>query len=78
MPLTVNIAICILQLFLVSLAHAWLYSSGTEILSTTTHAPVRLRCINWYDAQMETFVSGGLDKRSCGAIAENIAEIGAN
>jgi hypothetical protein len=60
------------------LVRAWLYSSGTDIISATTHLPVRLRCVNWYGAHMETFVAGGLDKRSCGAIAESIRGIGAN
>lgn len=55
-----------------------MYSSGTDIISATTHLPVRLRCVNWYGAHMETFVAGGLDKRSCGAIAESIRGIGAN
>jgi hypothetical protein len=49
-----------------------------EIRSAETYLPVRLRCINWYGAHMETFVAGGLDKRSCGAIADSIGEIGAN
>jgi aryl-phospho-beta-D-glucosidase BglC (GH1 family) len=60
------------------LAHAWLYSHGTEIRSATTFLPVRLRCINWYGAHMESFVAGGLDKRSCRDIAESIKDIGAN
>jgi len=60
------------------LVHAWLYSHGTEIRSATTHLPVRLRCINWYGAHMESFVAGGLDKRSCRDIAQRIKEIGAN
>ena len=60
------------------LARAWLYSSGTEIRSATTHLPVRLRCVNWYGAHMESFVAVGLDKRSCGAMADTIVSIGAN
>jgi hypothetical protein len=68
----------IVQLAVLPLVHAWLYSGHSEIISATTHAPVRLRCINWYGAHMETFVAGGLDKRSCGAIADSIVSIGAN
>jgi Cellulase (glycosyl hydrolase family 5) len=64
--------------FLLPLVRAWLYSSGGEIRSDATHSPVRLRCINWYGAHMETFVAGGLDKRSCGGIADSILSIGAN
>lgn len=67
-----------LYVVVLPLVHAWLYSSGTEIRSVTTHLPVRLHCINWYGAHMQTFVSGGLDKRSCGAIADSIVGIGAN
>lgn len=78
MPLRVNRQLSLLQLSLLPLVHAWLYSSGTEIRSTTTHLPVRLRCINWYGAHMQTFVAGGLDKRSCGSIADSIVSIGAN
>jgi hypothetical protein len=51
---------------------AWLYSYDSELRSEATHLPVRLRCINWYGAHMETFVAGGLDTRSCGAIADRI------
>ena len=60
------------------LARAWLYSYATEIRSATTHLPVRLRCVNWYGAHMESFVAVGLDKRSCGAMADTIVSIGAN
>lgn len=67
--------LCVIALPLVP---AWLYSSGTDIISAETRLPVRLRCVNWYGAHMETFVAGGLDKRSCGAIAESIGRIGAN
>ena len=66
------------QLAVLPLVHAWLNSSGTDIISTATGDPVRLRCVNWYGAHMQEFVAGGLDKRSCGAIAENILSIGAN
>ena len=62
----------------VPLVRAWLYTHGTEIRSATTYLPVRLRCINWYGAHMESFVAGGLDKRSCREIAQSIKEIGAN
>lgn len=65
-------------LLLVPLVRAWLYSSGTEIRSATTYLPVRLRCVNWYGAHMESFVAGGLDKRSCRDIAQSIKQIGAN
>lgn len=68
----------LVYLVLVQLAHAWLYSFDAEIRSAETYLPVRLRCINWYGAQLESFVAGGLDKRSCGAIAESIKGIGAN
>ena len=68
----------LLYLSLLPLLHAWLYSFDTEIRSAETYLPVRLRCINWYGAHMESFVAGGLDKRSCRAIAQSIAEIGAN
>ena len=68
----------LLYLSLFPLVRAWLYSSGTEIRSAETYLPVRLRCINWYGAHMQDFVAGGLDKRSCGAIADSIGEIGAN
>lgn len=67
-----------LALVLLPLAQAWLNSSGTDIISTTTHLPVRLRCINWYGAHLQSFVAGGLDKRSCAAIADSIVSIGAN
>jgi len=60
------------------LVRAWLYSQGKNIRSDTTHSPVRLRCINWYGAHMDTFVAGGLDTRSCGDIAETILSMGAN
>ncbi len=70
--------ITIVHLALLPLARAWLYSFDTEIRSAETYLPVRLRCINWYGAQLESFVAGGLDKRSCGAIAESIKGIGAN
>ena len=78
MPLRVNRQLSLLQLSLLPLVHAWLYSSGNEIRSATTYLPVRLRCINWYGAHMESFVSVGLDLRSCGAIADSIVSIGAN
>jgi hypothetical protein len=65
-------------LVVLPLVHAWLYSHGTEIRSAITHLPVRLRCINWYGAHMESFVAGGLDKRSCRDIAQSIKSIGAN
>ena len=68
----------LVHLIVLPLVHAWLYSSGTDIRSVTTYLPVRLRCINWYGAHMETFVAGGLDTRSCGAIADTIVTIGAN
>lgn len=64
--------------FFLPLAHAWLNSSGTDIISTATRDPVRLRCVNWYGAHMESFVAGGLDKRSCVAIADSIVSLGAN
>jgi len=67
-----------LFLFLLPPVHAWLNSSGTDIVSTATGDPVRLRCVNWYGAHMESFVAGGLDKRSCGAIADSVVSIGAN
>jgi hypothetical protein len=66
------------QLVVLPLVRAWLYSFDREIRSAETYLPVRLRCINWYGAHMQTFVAGGLDTRSCGAIAESIAEIGTN
>jgi len=68
----------LVNLLVLPLAHAWLYSFDTEIRSVETYLPVRLRCVNWYGAHMESFVAGGLDKRSCGAIAESITGIGAN
>ena len=64
--------------FVLPLVHAWLNSSGTDIVSTATGDPVRLRCVNWYGAHLESFVAGGLDKRSCGGIADSIVSIGAN
>ena len=70
--------VCWLYSYVLPLAHAWLYSYGTEIRSTTTFLPVRLRCINWYGAHKQSFMAGGLDKRSCRDIAESIKEIGAN
>jgi endoglucanase len=66
------------QVALLHLVRAWLFSSAGAILSEDTLLPVRLRCINWYAAHMETFVTGGLDTRSCGAIADRIVAIGAN
>ena len=60
------------------LARAWLNSSGSDLISTTTRLPVRLRCVNWYGAHLHTFVAGGLDKRSCGEIAESVRQLGAN
>ncbi len=68
----------LLQLVLLSVVRAWLNSTSGAIVSATTQAPVRLRCINWYGAHLETFVPGGLDKRSCGDIADTIVSIGAN
>ena len=68
----------LVYLTLLPLVRAWLYSFDTEIRSAETYLPVRLRCINWYGAHMESFVAGGLDKRSCAAIAKSIVEIGAN
>jgi hypothetical protein len=68
----------LVQFVLLPLVRAWLYSSGTEIRSVTTYLPVRLRCVNWYGAHMESFVAVGLDKRSCREIAQSIKEIGAN
>ena len=73
-----QIACTLAQLALLPLVCGWLYSSGTDIRSATTYLPVRLRCINWYGAHMETFVAVGLDTRSCGAIADTIVSIGAN
>ena len=64
--------------FLLPLVSAWLYSSGGDIRSESTYLPVRLRCVNWYGAHMESFVAVGLDKRSCGAMADSIVSIGAN
>ena len=75
---TVIRLVTLAQLAVLPLVRAWLYSFDTEIRSAETYLPVRLRCINWYGAHMQTFVAGGLDTRSCGAIAESIAEIGAN
>jgi len=66
------------QLVLLAVARAWLNSSGTDIISATTETRVRLRCVNWYGAHLETFVAGGLDKRSCAAITNTIVSIGAN
>jgi hypothetical protein len=71
-------SLALLYVIALPLVRAWLYSSGTGIISATSHLPVRLRCVNWYGAHMQTFVAGGLDKRSCGAIAESIRGIGAN
>jgi hypothetical protein len=68
----------LVNLVLLPLVDAWLYSYDSELRSEATHLPVRLWCINWYGAHMETFVAGGLDKRSCGAIADSIVSIGAN
>ena len=70
--------IALMHLVVLPLVHAWLYSHGTEIRSATTYLPVRLRCINWYGAHLQSFVAGGLDKRSCRQIAQSIKEIGAN
>lgn len=64
--------------FVLPLVHAWLNSSGTDIVSTATGGPVRLRCVNWYGAHLQSFVAGGLDKRSCGGIADSVVSIGAN
>ena len=66
------------QLALAHVVRAWLSSAAGHIVYEGTHEPVRLRCVNWYGAHMETFVAGGLDKRSCGAIADRIVAIGAN
>ena len=76
--LSVISELLLVKLALLPLVGAWLYSYGSELRSETTHLPVRLRCVNWYGAHMETFVAGGLDKRSCGDIADSIREIGAN
>ena len=60
------------------IAHAWLYSSGQDLF-TNMHGPsVKLRCVNWYGAHMELFVSNGLELRSCGFIADQIKSTGAN
>jgi hypothetical protein len=76
--LRVNRQLLLVYLVLAPLAHAWLYSFDTEIRSAETYLPVRLRCINWYGAHMESFVAVGLDKRSCGAMADSIVSIGSN
>ena len=70
--------LALLYVMVLPLVRAWLYSAGGEIRSATTYLPVRLRCINWYGAHMESFVAVGLDKRSCGAMADSIVSIGAN
>jgi hypothetical protein len=57
---------------------AWLSSVGKRVVDAQTLEPIRLKCINWYGAQQQGFVAGGLDKRSCGEIADSILEIGAN
>lgn len=57
---------------------AWLSSAGSRIVAADTLEPVRLRCVNWYGGHQQGFVSGGLDRRSCGAIADMVEEIGAN
>jgi len=71
-------ALVVLCVGMLSSSQAWLNSSGTALISSTTQLPVRLRCVNWYGAHLHTFVAGGLDKRSCGQIAESILQIGAN
>ncbi len=70
--------LAILCVSTLSFARAWLNSSGSNLISATSRLPVRLRCVNWYGAHLHTFVAGGLDKRSCGEIAESIRQLGAN
>ena len=67
-----------LVLLFLPLACAWLSSKDKEIVSSPDGHPVRLRCVNWYGAHQELFVSGGLELRSCGFIADRIQSIGAN
>lgn len=67
-----------LLLLLAPLSRCWLYSSGSDLLRTETQDPVTLQCINWYGAEQRDFVSGGLDTRSCGDIANSILALGAN
>ena len=57
---------------------AWLSTSGTRIVDAQSLEPVRLQCVNLYGGHQQGFVTGGLDKRSCGEIADSIVEIEAN
>lgn len=65
-----------LQILGFTAVRAWLHSVDGEIISQGN--PIKLRCVNWYGAHKELFVSGGLEQHSCGFIAERIKEIGAN
>ena len=67
---------CRFAFLFIPLAHAWLHSREGDIFSDGTR--VRLKCVNWYGAHEELFVSGGFDQQSCGFIADMISEIGAN
>jgi hypothetical protein len=59
--------------------HAHLVTDGPRLLDASTHARVRLRCVNWYGAHQEPLVPGGLELTSATAIADLIANgVGAN
>ena len=63
---------------LLPVAHSWLYSIGPDLFTETKSPAVQLRCVNWYGAHQELFVSGGLELRSCEFIADMVHSIGAN
>jgi aryl-phospho-beta-D-glucosidase BglC (GH1 family) len=55
----------------------WLHTSGTQIVDVNG-TPVRLAALNWYGAEQQDFVVGGLDYRPYQAILQTIKRDGYN
>lgn len=55
----------------------WLHAQGTSIVDAAG-APVRLACLNWYGAEENDYVVGGLDMRPYGSILRLISALGYN
>lgn len=62
---------------LIALVPSWLHTSGTAIVDATEQ-PVHLSSLNWYGAEQQDFVVGGLDFQPYQAILQTIRLLGYN
>lgn len=70
--------VVLFAILVVSVVNASFIARGPWIVNQTDNTRLRLKCMNWYGAHMESFVIAGFHVRGVKDLVETFASVGAN